>query len=210
MFSSFQNRWWIAVASCSGLVVTSGTVIVFAFSVFLKPVTEELGIARSLLASGVLAAYLVCGVATPFMGALADRWGSRSVLLPGIALFALSVASFSLLQPSQYLLLSLFALAGLFGAAQNTVPYAKVISKWFDRDRGMALGVATAGVGLGVAIVPAFSGFLISTHGWRVAYVGLGAMIILFAFIPVLLLVREPAPGELPDSYGHANAGLPA
>src|SRR3977135_2345931 len=98
MFASFQNRWWIAVASCSGLVVTSGTVIIFAFAVFLKPVTEELGISRSLLASGVLVANLMSGFATSFIGALGDRWGGRNVLLPGITLFALTMASFSSLQ----------------------------------------------------------------------------------------------------------------
>jgi MFS family permease len=209
MFASLQNRWWIAVASCSGLVVTCGTVVLFAFSVFLKPVTEELGISRSFLASGVLVANLVCGLATPFTGALADRWGSRSVLLPGITLFAFTIASFSLLQNSQVLLLTLFALSGIFGSAQNTVPYAKVICQWFDRERGTALGVATAGVGFGVAIVPAFAGFLISTHGWRMAYVGIGAMIMLFAFIPVLMFVREPAPAERSCSEGPAGGELP-
>jgi MFS family permease len=209
MFASFQNRWWIVVASCSGLVVASGTITLFAFSVFLKPVTEELGISRSLLAFGLLVGNLVCGLATPFVGALADRWGSRSVLLPGIALFAFTMAAFSLLQPSQASIMTLFALAGTFGAAQNTVPYAKVISKWFDRERGIALGMAMAGVGLGVAIVPAVASFLINAEGWRMAYVGIGAMIMLFAFMPVLMFVREPAPDELSRMERSAGGALP-
>jgi MFS family permease len=209
MFASFDNRWLIAVASGSGLVVAFGCVITFAFAVFLKPISEELGIDRSLLASGVLVANVVCGIATPFAGALADRWGSRSVLLIGTTLFAFTMASFSLLQSSLFSVFTLFALAGLFGAAQNTVPYAKVICRWFDRERGMALGIATAGVGVGVAIVPAAAGFLIVTGGWRVAYVGLAVMIMLFAFIPTLALIREPAPGELPGGDRRAGNELP-
>jgi MFS family permease len=66
------------------------------------------------------------------------------------------------------------------------------VSKWFDRRRGLALGVALAGVGLGTAIIPPFVAYLISNYGWRFAYVGLGLVVLILGGLPALLFVREP------------------
>ena len=193
MFASFRNRWLIVVASIFGLMAVAGTVNTFAFAVFLKPVSADLEIGRAAMASGLLVSMAVCGVTTPFVGFLVDRWGARNILLPGIPLFALSITALSWLQASPEVMYALFAVLGLFGAAQNTVPYATVISKWFDRQRGLALGITMTGYGLGIVVVPQAVSLMIAAAGWRMAYVGLGSLVMLLAFIPVLLLVREPA-----------------
>lgn len=211
MFASYRNRWWIVIASIFGLMFVPGTINTFAFAVFLKPVSSDLGISRSVMASGPMVSMVVCGLVTPFMGLLIDRWGARNVLLPGIPLFALSVAAFAWLNDSLISMYLLLALAGLFGATQNTTPYASVISKWFDHQRGIALATAMTGVGLGIAIVPPLANLMIETAGWRIAYVGLGATIMLFAFFPMLLFVREPsATAGQPSSSRHETPGLTA
>jgi MFS family permease len=76
---------------------------------------------------------------------------------------------------------------------QTTIGYSKIISQWFDRQRGLALGITTAGVGLGTALIPQFAEFWIRNFGWRIAYVALGAAIFVLAFLPVLIFIREPA-----------------
>jgi MFS family permease len=213
MLASFQNRWLIVVASMFGLMVVAGTVNTFAFAVFLKPVSADLGISRSVMASGLLVTMVTCGVATPFMGALIDRCGSRNILLPGVPLFALAIGALSWLQASPISMYVLFALAGLLGSAQNTVPYASVISKWFDRQRGLALAIAMTGYGLGIVFVPQLVNLMIQVAGWRLAYIGLGATVMALAFIPVLLFVREPSVAELSrstDRPEHEKAGLTA
>ena len=200
----FQNRWWIVFASILGLVVGFGSIGVFAFGAFLKPVTEGLGLSRSALSSAFTLATVANGIACPFVGLLADRWGCRRIMLPGIAVFALSVAACSLLQSSLFVVYVLFGLVGLFGSVQQPISYTTAISKWFDRERGLALGLATAGVGLGMAIVLPFAGMLIQNFGWRMAYVGLGAAILLVAFLPVAIFVWDPEPvqqsGRRPSS----------
>ena len=214
MFASYQRRWWIVAASMFGLMFVIGTVNTFSFAVFLKPVSSDLHVSRSVMASGLLLAMLISGVLTPVMGALNDKWGSRRVLLPGIPLFAFAVASLAWLTKSPAVMYCLFALTGLAGAAQNTVPYAKVVSSWFDRERGLALGFATCGIGFGIVVVPQVAGLLIQAGGWRMAYVELGAIIMLLAFVPVVLFVREPYPGEAQQATGNprteAVAGLTA
>ena len=86
----------------------------------------------------------------------------------------------------------IFALTGLVGGVQSPIPYAAVIAQWFDRTRGLALGIGTAGVGLGVALVPQVAALLIGAVGWRLAYVGLAIGVLVVAFPPVALFLREP------------------
>ncbi len=192
----FRNRWWVVCASVLGLIVGSGSINVFAFGVFLKPISEDLGLGRGVISSAAGMASIFSALASPFFGKMIDKWGIRPVMLPTIVLFAMAVASLSFLQASPTSLYVLFPLVGLASVGQTPTAYAKAVSAWFDRKRGLALGVALAGVGLGTALVPQISAFMIGRVGWRMAYVGLGVAIILLAFVPVAIFVREPATGR--------------
>jgi predicted MFS family arabinose efflux permease len=112
--------------------------------------------------------------------------------------------------------LLIFALTGLVGGVQSPIHYAAVIARWFDRQRGLALGIGTAGVGLGVALMPQVATLLIDAVGWRLAYVGLAIIVLLVAFPPVALFLREPGypAGTLrrqqPADTATAAPGVPA
>lgn len=188
----FRNRWWIVVASILGLIVGTGSINVFAFGVFLKPVSDELGLSRGTLSAAVFLSSILTAACSPILGTLIDRWGIRTVMLPSIALFALATASFSLLDPNPIALFVLYGVSGFVGAGQTPIAYSKAVAAWFDKQRGLALGIAMAGVGLGVLIVPQLAGALIQAFGWRMAYVGLGVAVFVLAFLPVAAVVREP------------------
>ena len=98
-------------------------------------------------------------------------------------------------------------MVGLVGAVQTPIPYAAVVAQWFDRQRGLALGIATAGVGLGVVVLPPFLALLINDFGWRNAYFGLGLAVLLLAWLPVALFVREP-PALSRVAARHADRNL--
>jgi MFS family permease len=189
----FASRWWIVFASACGLLVGAGSILVFTFGVFLKPVTADLGISRGDLSTGLGIGSWLVAVACPIVGWLIDRWGTRRVMIPGILLFALAVAGFGLMQATPLVLVYLiFGIAGFIGGVQTPIPYAAVVTRWFDRERGIALGVATAGVGLGVAIIPQLAAFLINHYGWREAYFGLAIAVVVLAWLPVAIFVRDP------------------
>jgi predicted MFS family arabinose efflux permease len=99
----------------------------------------------------------------------------------------------------------LAALAGALSSVQTPLPYAKAISAWFDDRRGLALGVAMAGVGLGAIIMPQIARALIDWVGWRSAYVGLGVITFAVAFPAVALVIREPSASA---ERGNAQAML--
>lgn len=189
----FASRWWIVAACACGLLVGAGAILVFTFGVFLKPVTEDLGISRGDLSAGLGISAWFVALSCPIVGWLIDRFGTRKVMVPGILLFALAVASFGLMQPKPlFLIYAIFCIAGFISGVQTPIPYAAVITHWFDSHRGLALGLATAGVGLGVALIPQLAAFLIRHFGWRHAYFGLGLAVVVLAFIPVVIFVRDP------------------
>ena len=194
----FGNRWWVVFASVCGLLVGSGAINVFAFGVFLKPVTEELGIGRGYFGSALGINSLMTTFGCFALGWLLDKYGTRRVMIPGLILCAISTALYSTILPEPSRIYLLFGFAGFVYCVQSPIPYANSVSQWFDRGRGLALGVSMAGVGLGVAIVPQIAGRLIANFGWRGGYIGLGIAIMIIAWLPVAIFLREP-PGFKPQ-----------
>ena len=189
----FANRWLVVVASVLGLLVGTGPILIFSFGVFLVPVTQDLGISRGELSAALGPAGLLTAISCFVVGWLIDRWGTRRLMIPGLLVYALAVAAFGLMQAKPaFLIFLIYAFMGVIGGVQSPIPYASVVTQWFDRQRGFALGLATAGVGLGVIIVPKLSAVLIDKVGWREAYFVLAVLVLIIAWLPVALFVREP------------------
>jgi MFS family permease len=188
----FGNRWWVVFASICGLLVGAGAINVFAFGVFLKPVTEDLHVGREFFSTGLLLTSTLTAIGTLPLGHLLDRWGVRRVLMVGLILYSLGVAGYALMSAAPFWMYLAFGIAGVFGCIGSPVPYGVAISLWFDRLRGLAIGVAMAGVGLGVALVPQIAGFYIGHFGWRTAYLLLALTVFAIAWLPVAIFLREP------------------
>jgi MFS family permease len=194
----FGNRWWVVFASVCGLLVGSGSINIFAFGVFLKPVTEELGIGRGFFGSALAFNSLMTTFSCIGLGWLLDRYGTRRVMIPGLILCAVATGLYSTIIPDTFRIYLLFGFSGLVFCCQAPIPYANSVSQWFDRGRGLALGIAMAGVGLGVALIPQLATQLIAHFGWRGGYIGLGIAILIIAWVPVSIFLREP-PGYEPS-----------
>ena len=193
MQTELKNRWWVVLASVFGLLVGNGPVMQFTFGTMLPEVSRAFGWSRGAVSSSIVIGVWMTGLATPVFGRLVDRFGIRAVALPAIVVFSVSTASVALVPPSRFAFTCLYALMGLAAASQTPLIYAKVISARFDAQRGLALGVSMAGVGLGAALVPQFAQALITLVGWRGAYAGLGALTFALAFPAVALVIgRQP------------------
>jgi MFS family permease len=188
-----RNRWWIVAASLIGNVVGPGPAVIFTVNVFMVPVTTELGWSRGLFSSGLLASAVASPIMTPLFGWLMDRFGIHRVALPTTFLYGLGLSSFALLSPDRvWPLFFMFAADSGFGACMGPIVYSKSITAWFDKERGLALGIATCGVGLGTLVLPVLAQTVISSYGWRPAYVVIGAVTWLISFTMIALFVREP------------------
>jgi MFS family permease len=186
------SPWWVVLGATLGLMVANGPIVFFTFGLFLGPITSEFGWDRATFSSSLLVGHTLAAIAYPFMGRLIDRYGIRPVTLTFIPLFALSTAAISLTPASPAVFIALAGLCGLVSVGQGPPAYAKAVSAWFDERRGLALGIAMAGIGLGATLVPQFARRVIDAYGWRAGYVALGALTFAIAFPAVALFIREP------------------
>ena len=187
-----RTRWLVVFGSTVALIVSNGPIFLFSFSVFLKPVSEAFGWPRATMALGLSLGLTLGGLATPVLGRLVDRWGSQRVTLVNITLFAASFAAISLIPGNIAVFILAYSLCGMFAGGQAPLPYARAISGWFETRRGLALGIAMAGIGVGIALMPVVANILLQRLGWRSAYAALGLIAWLVAFPAVLLFVKDP------------------
>jgi len=209
MRAGFRNPWWVVVGAVTGLIVCNGPVLAFTFGVFLKPIMADMGWQRGTASFALAFGELFGAVTVPVLGLMMDRWSIRRVALPGIVAFAACLGLLGLTPHSLPIFMVLFTMVSIAGAIQTPLGYTKAIAAWFDRRRGLALGVALAGVGLGGMIVPQVAQALIGQLGWRGAYASLGALVLVIALPAVALWVREPRPGEGEHRVHHAAGTAP-
>jgi predicted MFS family arabinose efflux permease len=192
----FKNPWWVVVGAVTGLFVCNGPVLAFTFGVFLKPIMADMHWDRGTASFALSFGEILGALAVPVLGVMMDRWSIRRVALPGIVVFAACLGLLGLTPHSLLIFVIFFTMASIAGEIQCPLGYTKAIAAWFDRRRGLALGIALAGVGLGGMFVPQIAQALIASIGWRGAYACLGVLTLAIAFPAVGLWIREPLPGE--------------
>ena len=167
-----------------------------------------MGWPRELPSLGYTAAFLGAGIGALYFGPLSERFGMGNVALIG----ALSVGSGTFLAgyvetPGQ-LKLIFGLLIGLLGNACMFAPLVAHVMRWFDRNRGLALGIATAGQSVGGAIWPFVITWLDGAVGWRDTFHIYG--LLCFAImVPLTLLLRRPAPPIASGSPAPCHARRP-
>jgi len=181
---------WVIVAACFVIaLILPG--IRMSFGVFFKSLEGEFELTRAATSSLYSVYSILCAVFTIAGGWALDRYGPRLVILlmglfTGLSLFLASYAgSFWQLFLSYSLLLSIGT-----GAAIPVLMGS--VSKWFDKKRGFAVGIVSAGSGLGITIVAPFASFLISNFGWRISFIVMGVVALLFVVSASRLLRRDP------------------
>lgn len=196
--------WWIVLVAAIGLSVGYGPIVTFTFGVFFKPLSQEFGWNRAQVSLAFSLSLLVMSVGFPLVGRVVDRLGARKVIVPSVVLFGMGLMSFALLSSRLWLLYAIYIALGVVGGGTAPVPYSNVISHWFDKRRGLALGVAMVGLGLSAFAMPTVAQWLIDVGGWRWAYVCIGVMVILVAAPVVALFLKET-----PRLLGLASDGEP-
>jgi predicted MFS family arabinose efflux permease len=192
----FTNPWWVVAGAVTGLFVCNGPVLAFTFGVFLKPIIADTGWSRGDASFVLSIGHLPGAIAVPVLGWMMDRWGIRHVALPGIVLYAACLCLLALSPHTLWICALMFAVTFTASSVQTPLGYAKAIAAWFDARRGLALGIAMSGVGLGAFVWPQAARLLIAHLGWRGAYPVLGLFTLAIASTAVALWIREPQPGE--------------
>lgn len=191
--------WLVVAAAFCGVMVSFGSLLVFTFGVFLKPLGAEFGWSRESISTAFGIAAMTVAVCSPVLGRLLDRYGPRRVVLPCMAVFGVAFASLSLLTPNLLHLYATFFVLGIVGNGTTQMGYSRAVSSWFSNKRGTALALVMSGVGFGAIVFPALAQRLIVAYGWRAAYLTFGIIVLLMGLPLTALFVRErpQAGGEL-------------
>lgn len=191
-------------SACGILAITFYTQGLFA-----GPVTEEFGWSRGDFFLGFTIMQLLGLATAPVVGSIVDRIGPRKVGIAGLIGHALMYGILAINPGS--LLLWYLSFAGLAVCAAGTLPitWTTVINSWFFRNRGLAIGLTMAGIGLAAALAPPYVQFMMTHIGWRGAYFGIGMTALLIALPAVLLLFRlKPADRRGAETGPEKNWGL--
>ncbi|MBN2231679.1 MAG: MFS transporter [Deltaproteobacteria bacterium] len=201
--------WTIVATSFLTLGLAFG--VWYTFSVFFVAIIRDFGWDRA-TTSGIFSTFLVCHYLGAFAaGTLIDRWSPRLVIPAGALWLAvcLLLVSGARSMGDFYLRYGVGAAIGV--SFMGFVPHATLLPRWFVRRRGLAVGIAMAGIGVGMLILPPTIQHIIDTAGWVPAYRFL-ALVILLA-IPVNLLWQRRDPRSLglePDGINRESAVMAA
>src|SRR5215469_6734824 len=189
-----RRRWIIVAVLFVTLFLIWGPIN--ASGVFFLPVVKHFGWSRALFSLLVASAPLAAGVSSPWIGAAMDRFGERRIMLAGATAVALSFLALSRAN-SASAFLATFILLGVGITASTIIPSALVITNWFKEQRGLALGIAFAGIPLGGTGITILASQVVQRYGFRAGYVAM-ALPIAFVVIPLLatFMHRRPAAGR--------------
>lgn len=183
--------WRVVLAACLGVMAGFGSLFVYTFSVFVKPLAAQFGWSREAISGGFAIAAITLGVVSPLLGRWIDRFGPRRIILTCMTVFGCGIASLSLLRSGLWqFYVTCFAL-GIVGNGAAHLAYSRSISTWFQRRLGMALAFVMVGAGLGAMILPVVAQSIISQSGWRAAYASLGGLALLLGLPLSWRYIRE-------------------
>jgi predicted MFS family arabinose efflux permease len=201
---SVQRGFWLAVA-CGALILTLATGLRATFGLFLKPVSIDLGISREFFGFGFALQNLLWGAASPFLGSIADKYGTGRVVAFGTLCYAAGLAIMAYATSGDVFIIGNIlvgvALAGsgfsvVLGAIGRAAPPEK---------RSMALGIITAGGSFGQFAVVPYAHLLIEAFDWRMALVGLAlTSLVMLPLIPPVTKVRSVQPAGVPQTLRQA------
>ena len=185
--------WWIVIV-CSAMTTYSAGILYYGFTAFFNPLIEEFGWSRAATSLAFGLYRLEGGLIAPVAGYFVDRLGPRKMMTAGVMMMGLGFVLLSRV----YSLWTFYAVF-LFIAFANSLGFMPVsnvlVTKWFNKKRGIALGILSGGISLCGFLVPVIT-WIITTWGWRTAAVvaGVGMWII---GLPLSRKIRNR-----PEQYG--------
>jgi MFS family permease len=184
-----QSYRWVIVAA-GGLLGCVAVGAMFSLPVFLRPMSQDTGWSVTGISTAMTIGFLAMAAASMAWGNLSDRYGPRPVVLTGSIVLA---ASLALASRADSLIEFQLLFGLLVGAATAAVfaPMMACVTGWFDTQRGLAVSLVSAGMGMAPMTMAPLAAWLVTIHDWR-ASMQIIAGIAAVLMIPAALLVRRP------------------
>jgi MFS family permease len=166
-----------------------------AFSLLFPPILDEFGWPRGITAGAFSTGFLASALYAPVIGMLMDRWGPRYVIALSALLVSTGLATATLTSQPWHLHLTLGLLVVGGSVGMSYIGHGAFLPNWFRRRRGLAIGLAYSGVGVGSIVMFPWLQGVIDADGWRYACLALAALVL--AIVPLNLLLQRRRPLDL-------------
>jgi MFS family permease len=199
--------WVVVAAAAVGLFLGVFPIFVSSFTVFFPAFVREFHAQRG----AISLAFTICNTVTacmaPVVGRLCDRIGARPVIVASLLLFGSGLIAAQTIGSELWELYVFALILGIVAPGTNSIPYGLVVSRWFNRRRGLALGLMMVGMGAGAIVVPPLARTLIAQYGWRATYARFGWAALLVAIPVVAIFLMERPQLSPPQSTGSDAEG---
>jgi MFS family permease len=205
--SDRSSYGWV-VLGAAFVIITMAVGTLFSLAVFLKPLEDSMGWARSSVSAIALFNWIAMGLGSFLAGHLSDRFGARPVVLGGGVLLGGGLVLSGQVGELWQFYVTFGVLVG-FGVSCFYVPLTVTAIRWFERRRGLAASIVSSGNGLGTLVIAPLTRWLINAYEWRTAFVVLGEIALVVVIPAALLLRRAPAaavPAAAPASAPGSSA----
>jgi MFS family permease len=196
MFGNIYYGWWI-VTSCFFINLYVGSIVFFSFTAFFEPIHQEFGWSYTQISLASSLRGLEMGILAPLVGILADRLGSRKLLLAGSIIIGVGLLTLSLTR-SLAMFYAAFLLIAFGAGGCTSVVTMTVVANWFQKNIGLALGIMASGFGASGLLIPLIVS-LIDDFGWRTALVILAFGMWVIG-IPLSLVVRDRSESSMKEA----------
>lgn len=186
--------WRVVLAACFGVMAGFGSLFVYTFAVFVKPLSAQFGWNRESISLGFALAAMTVGLTSPLIGRLIDRLGPRRIILPCMTVYGCGITLLALLRSPLWQFYSTCILIGIVGNGAAHLAFARSISTWFQRRLGTAFAFVMVGAGLGAMVLPVVAQAIVTRFGWRVAYLSLGCLALVLGLPLSWRYIRERGP----------------
>ena len=198
-YAEFRFGWPVVFASAIGIGLGMSPLPFYTIGVFAGPLAQEFGWGIDQIMLSLAFFTFAALIAAPFIGILTDRYGPRRVALTSIVTFSLAMMSFTFMNGSIAYWLATWCVLAFAGAGTLPITWTRAVTGWFFKKRGLALGFSLIGTGLFGLIAKQYAFFLIETVGWRLAYIGVGALPLLVAFPIAGFMFRDASDPAVAD-----------
>jgi len=186
----FSRHWLLVLVCAAGIGVGVSALPFYTQGLFIEAWIADFGWTRAQASLGILGSTLALAAVLPFIGSIVDRYGLVTPVM--ISLLGLSAA---------YVLLGLFVqsiatfvilamLQAILGSASSPLAYTRAINTVFNKQRGLALGVALSGAGVAATFGPTLISNAIDAFGWRGAYFAMALFTLVVGAVIVIVLSR--------------------
>ena len=170
--------------------------IFYCFPLMFNALERDLGASQSQLSGALSIWFVSSAIASIFLGRLLDKFSIKKIMMIGGVIFSLGLFSISFVQSSFSLLLIYGTLLAVGGPALGNLSVTKLVANWFEKNAGMALGIAAIGISFSGVVLPLLVDPLIDFIGWRSVYIVFG-LIVIFLLIPLVRYLVIDTPEEV-------------